>query len=344
MSRIRIQRSAAPPLRAPRSWARVGLAILLVASSLSTGCTDGGSRSLQGYVEGEFVLVASPHAGTLAQLSVSRGDTVNPGDPLFAIEDSVERAAADETQARVQAAQARIENLSASRRIAEIDALKQQAAAAAASLALSEETLRQQRRLHSQGFVSLSSLDAARSARDRDLAQLAQAKAQVRNAEDSIGREPEIAAARAELEAARAAHAQAATRVEQKAPVAPSAARVADTYFRVGESVPGGAPVLSLLPPQAVKLRFFVPQAQLGALQLGDAVRAQCDGCDAPIEARIVFIAPRAEFTPPVIYGEHARQKLVFLVEARPSPPAAARLHPGQPVDVELVEKRAGVR
>jgi len=326
---------SAPPRRIAAS--RAALACLLAAAALSAACSDRSSDTLQGYVEGEFVLVASPWGGTLERLSVARGGTVKRGDALFKIEDSFEQAAVDEAQARVEAAQARIENLSASRRVAEIEALQQQAAAASASLALSEETLRQQQRLRSRGFVSQASLDAARAARDRDTAQLAQAQAQVRNAETSIGREPEIAAARAELEAARAAHQQAATRVEQKAPAAPADAAVADTYFRVGESVPAGAPVVSLLPAQNVKLRFFVPQAQVGALSIGDAVRAHCDGCEMPIDARVFFIAPRAEYTPPVIYGENARQKLVFLVEARPSPTAAARLHPGQPLDVELL-------
>lgn len=319
-----------------------GAACLLSLVALAGACGDRAAMLLNGYVEGEFVLVASPYGGTLARLAVARGDEVKRGDPLFAIDDSLERAAVDEAQARVLAARARIENLSASRRVAEIDALKQQAAAARASHALSEETLRQQQRLHAQGFVSEAGLDAARSTRDRDAAQLAQAQAQVRNAGESIGREPEIAAARAELEAARAVREQAATRVEQKAPRAPDDARVADTYFRVGESVPAGAPVLSLLPPANVKLRFFVPQERLGALRIGDAVRAHCDGCEAPIDARIVFIAPRAEFTPPVIYSEQARQKLVFLVEASPSS-ATPRLHPGQPVDVELLEARGGV-
>ena len=315
---------------------RAVLACLFAVAALSAGCSGRSSTPLQGYVEGEFVLVASPYGGTLERLSVARGGTVKRGDALFKIEDSFEQAAVDEAQARVEAAQARIENLSASRRTAEIEALQQQAAAASAALALSQETLRQQQRLRSQGFVSQASLDAARSARDRDTAQLAQARAQVRNAETSIGREPEIAAARAELEAARAAYQQAATRVEQKAPTAPDDALVADTWFRVGESVPAGAPVVSLLPAQNVKLRFFVPQARVGALRIGDAVRAHCDGCEMPIDARVSFIAPRAEYTPPVIYGENARQKLVFLVEARPSPTAAARLHPGQPLDVEL--------
>jgi HlyD family secretion protein len=333
-------RVAASGRAATRFVASLGVLSLAV---FAYGCTPRAAEPLTGYVEGEFVLVASPWGGTLARLSVARGDEVKRGDRLFAIEDSLEQAAVDEAQARVRAAEARIENLSASRRVAEIDALKQQVAAARASLALSEETLRQQQRLRAQGFVSEASLDAARSTRDRDAAQLAQAQAQVRSAEESIGREPEIAAARAELEAARAAREQAATRVEQKAPTAPADAHVADTYFRVGESVPAGAPVVSLLPVQNVKLRFFVPQDRLGALRIGDPVRARCDGCEAPVDARIVFIAPRAEFTPPVIYGEQARQKLVFLVEARPSPIAAARLHPGMPVDIELLEPQPGV-
>lgn len=334
--------SEARTKRRPPAPGPIRIACLLSLAAFAGACADRVAAPLNGYVEGEFVLVASPYGGTLAHLSVARGDEVKRGDRLFAVDDSLERAAVDEAQARVQAARARIGNLRASRRVAEIDALEQQVAAARASLELSEETLRQQRRLHAQGFVSEAGLDTARSTRDRDAAQLAQAQAQVRDAEASIGREPEIAAARAELEAARAVREQALTRVEQKAPRAPADAQVADTYFRVGESVPAGAPVVSLLPSGNVKLRFFVPQERLGALRIGDPVRARCDGCEAPIEARIVFIAPRAEFTPPVIYGEHARQKLVFLVEASPSP-ALFRLHPGQPVDVELPEARNGV-
>lgn len=311
--------------------------VALAGALLVSACGDRRPEIVQGYVEGEFVLVASPYGGTLERLAVARGDEVAQGDPLFALERSVEQAAADEARARVQAAEARIANLSGSRRFAEIEALRQQVVGAQASLEWSEENLRQQRRLHANGYVSQARLDEARASRDRDAAQFAQALAQVDSAELSIGREPEIVAARAEFEAARAAHEQASTRVAQKAPVAPADARVADTYFRIGESVPANAPVVSLLPPANVKLRFFVPQARLGAMRIGEPVRARCDGCGEPIDARIVFVSPRAEFTPPVIYGEHARAKLVFLVEAQPAPADAVRLHPGQPLDVELV-------
>lgn len=332
--------TSAPPHRRTGSPTRFAhtIALMLAIAFASAACSDGTESPLTGYVEGEFALVASPFGGTLERLAVQRGDRVKEGDALFAIDSAIERAAAEEARSRVQSAQASIENLSASRRAAEIDALRQRVAAVRASLDLSEETLRNQTRLRGQGFVSQQALDAARAARDRDAAQLREAQAQVRTAQDSIGREPEIAAARAQLEAARAAYEQARERVEQKSPRAPAGALVADTYFRVGESVPAGAPVVSLLPPGAVKLRFFVPQARLGTLRIGDAVRAHCDGCDAPIEARIVFVSPRAEYTPPVIYGEHARQKLVFLVEAKPSSADAPRLHPGQPVDILSIE------
>lgn len=332
-------RSSTLPARRIESATRPASAILaaFALAALVSACTGDGETALTGYVEGEFVLVASPWSGTLERLAVQRGDRVKVDDALFAIDRTIEQAAADEARARVQSAQAGIENLSASRRVAEIDALHQRVAAVRASLHLSEETLRNQARLREQGFVSQQALDAARAARDRDAAQLREAQAQVRTAQASIGREPEIAAARAELEAARAAYEQARERVEQKSPRSPADALVADTYFRVGESVPAGAPVVSLLPPAAVKLRFFVPQARLGTLRIGDAVRAGCDGCGEPIEARIVFVSPRAEFTPPVIYGEHARQKLVFLVEAKPSPADALRLHPGQPVDIRSI-------
>ena len=167
-------------------------------------------------------------------------------------------------------------------------------------------------------------------------AQLAAAQAQLRNATQSVGRTQEIEAARAELDAARAAEAQARNRYDDKSLAAPADSLVADTYFRVGEWVPAGAPVVSLLPPQNIKLRFFVAEPRLGRLHVGDPVSATCDGCGAPIAARVSFVSPKAEYTPPVIYSRESRAKLVFLVEARPAAADATRLHPGQPVEIAL--------
>lgn len=303
---------------------------------LLLACGEQAPPRLQGYAEGEFVLVAAPSAGKLLSLRVERGQQVRTGQPLFTIERIVEQGAAAEAQARVQGAESRLANLVAARRAPEIDAQRQQVAAAQAALALSEATLRQQQRLFADGFVSVARLDEARAARDRDAAQLAAAQAQLRSATQSVGRSQEIDAARAELDAARAAEAQARNRYDEKSLAAPADSLVADTYFRPGESVPSGAPVVSLLPPQNVKLRFFVAESQLGRLHVGDPVSASCDGCGAPIAARVSFVSPKAEYTPPIIYSRESRAKLVFLVEARPAPADAMRLHPGQPVEVAL--------
>ena len=313
-----------------RSIAAAGLLGVVAA------CGEQAPSRLQGYVEGEFVLVAAPSAGTLLSLQVSRGQQVRRSQALFTLERVLEQGAIAEAQARVQRAESQLANLVAARRAPEIDALRQQVGAARAALALSEATLRQQQQLFADGFVSVARRDEARAARDRDAAQLAAAQAQWRNATLSVGRAGEIEAARAELDAARAAEAQARNRYDDQSRAAPADSLVADTYFRVGEWVPAGAPVVSLLPPQNVKLRFFVPEPLLGRLHAGDAISASCDGCGAPIAARVSFVSTQAEYTPPVIYSRESRAKLVFLVEARPDPSDAVRLHPGQPVEVVL--------
>jgi len=149
-------------------------------------------------------------------------------------------------------------------------------------------------------------------------------------------RPDEIRAAEHESAAAREALAQAAWKLRQRSVASTVAGTVSDTLFVRGEWVPAGAPVVSLLPPANVKARFFVPESKLGAVKVGQAVKLACDGCGAPIDAKVTFIAPQAEYTPPVIYSKDNRAKLVFLVEARPAPEDAAKLHPGQPVDVTL--------
>ena len=130
--------------------------------------------------------------------------------------------------------------------------------------------------------------------------------------------------------------AQADWRLGQRAVIAPKAGRVNDTYYVVGDFVPAGSPVVSLLPPGNIKVRFFVPEKALGTVRYGQPVAITCDGCGAPIGAKVSFVAPQAEYTPPVIYSRERREKLVFLVEARPAASDAAKLHPGQPVEVLL--------
>jgi HlyD family secretion protein len=140
----------------------------------------------------------------------------------------------------------------------------------------------------------------------------------------------------AQVAAARAALEQAQWKLDQKSIAATREGRVHDTLYREGEWVAAGNPVVRLLPPGNVKVRFFVPEALVGAISAGRAASVRCDGCAADVPVTVTYVANDAEFTPPVIYSNETRAKLVFMVEARPAPADASKLRPGQPVSVTL--------
>ena len=123
---------------------------------------------------------------------------------------------------------------------------------------------------------------------------------------------------------------------EQKEQFAPTNAFVQDTLYRVGEWVAAGSPVVQLLPPGNLKVRFFVPETVLPKIQSGQTVRVTFDGGQRNYAATVNYISTQAEFTPPVIYSQENRAKLVYMIEAKFPPADAANLRPGQPVDVEL--------
>ena len=279
--------------------------------------------------------VAAPFAGTLVKLDAQRGQSVGPGAPLFALEAENEEAARREAQERLRKALAMVEDLKKGKRPTEIDAVRAQLAQAEVSAVFSEKEWQRQLDLVSKGFVSQSRADEAKAARDRDHGKVVELQSEL--ATTRAGSRPdEIRAAEAEAAAAREALAQADWRLRQKTVATTVAGTVTDTLFVRGEWVPAGAPVVSVLPPANVKVRFFVPEPKLGSVKVGQKVTLACDACGSAINGTVSFIAPQAEFTPPVIYSKDNRAKLVFLVEARPSPEDAVKLHPGQPVDVTL--------
>ncbi len=200
-------------------------------------------------------------------------------------------------------------------------------------LELSDVALKRREELIGSQAVSRQAVDEARAARDRDQAHVAELQAELETARLGA-RADEIEAAEAEVTAARAQLAQAEWRLDELSQAAPKAGLVFDTLYRPGEWVAAGAPVVSLLPPENVKVRFFVPEPRLGAIAVGDVVQVRCDACAPDLSATISYISPDAEYTPPVIYSREMRAKLVYLVEARPRQPTALR--PGQPVDVTL--------
>ncbi|MBL8525357.1 MAG: HlyD family efflux transporter periplasmic adaptor subunit [Betaproteobacteria bacterium] len=287
-----------------------------------------------GYAEGEYVRVASPYAGSLTALNVNRGDRIQAGAALFALEQENERLAREEAAARVKQAESQAENLRKGKRPEEVAAVRAQLAQAEAALKLSTSEMKRTEDLVASKFLSPSKLDEARSAQDRDRSRVAELNAQLKVTQ-LAGRSDEISAALSEVKAAREQLAQADWRLQQKSQKAPRAALVADTLYTAGEWVQAGMPVVSLLPAENIKLKFFVPEKQLGALKIGQDVNVTCDGCEA-LTAKVTYIAPQAEYTSPLIYSKENRATLVFMVEARTKSADAIKLHPGQPVEVKL--------
>ena len=302
---------------------------------LAAGCGPSPERPIQGYIEGEYVRVAAPFAGALTQLAVKRGDQAMAGAPLFALERENEAAQRRQSEQQLQSAQARLQNLQTGRRPTEVETVAEQLRQAMATRDLAVVNLARQQKLFASGFVSAAAIDDARMQVKREEAAVAALQASVATAR-LPARADEIHAAEADARAAREALAQADWRLGQRAIASPVTGRVNDTYYIVGDWVPAGSPVASLLPPANIKVRFYVPEPMVGRIKPGHSISFSCDGCGAPMAATIAFISDRAEFTPPVLYSRDNRAKLVFLVEARPAPEVAVRLNPGQPVDVVL--------
>jgi HlyD family secretion protein len=180
---------------------------------------------------------------------------------------------------------------------------------------------------------------------DLQQAELAQIKAALVNAQQTFDRASQLAktgagtqkdldAATATLRDAQARLNSSQTRLARRTVYSPVTGTVQEVYYRPGEMVPAGRPVVSVLPPGNIKVRFYVPQTMLQSIDYGDTIAVHCDGCASDLTAKISFIAKQSEFTPPVIYSLEERSKLVYLVEALPEKPGALRV--GQPVDVTL--------
>jgi HlyD family secretion protein len=306
-----------------------------LAAFFIAGCSPKASNVFQGYIEGEYVYVASPLGGALTNLAVARGDGVQAGQLLFELERGSEAASVQQAEKNLAQAQSQLDDLNKGKRPTEIASLAAQLERARASLKLSAADLVRREQLGGADVVSKEELDQARAQRDADQAQVDQLTADLETARLG-GREDAVRAAGAAVESQKAALDKARWAFDQKQQFAPTNALVQDTLYRVGEWVAAGNPVVELLPPANIKVRFFVPQAVLPRIKPGQTVSVTFDGSPRAYSATVNYISTQAEFTPPVIYSRENRSKLVFMIEAKFSPADAANLRPGQPVDVEL--------
>jgi HlyD family secretion protein len=323
-----------------RSQGKRPLPLLALGAVLGllAGCEQPSSDRVQGYVEGEFVYIASPNAGAVVSLEVARGDRVEAGSPLFALENMPEKSAREEAERRLTQARASLEDLRKGKRPVEIDAVEAQLRQGKAALEFSESEVQRIGKLVRYEAGAENEYARVRAARDEDQQRVAQLEAELQTARLGA-REDQIAAAAAIVRALEAALTKASWDLAEKQQTAPRAGVVFDTLYHPGEWVAAGRPVVALLPPEYVKVRAFVPQARVSTIQPGDEAHVTVDGRPETLVGRVSFISPRAEYTPPVIYSRESRDKLVFMVEIMFDLAVAATLHPGQPVDVSFHEK-----
>jgi HlyD family secretion protein len=328
--RVAFRRIAAGPRTTPSVLGSLAVAVALCACSPPT------SNRIQGYIEGDFVYVASPRAGSLAKLDVPKGAEVKQGDALFALDDMPERASRDEAARKLDRARAMLEDAKKGKRPSEIESLTASLDSARAALDLSEKEAARQQKLHgTTGATTEHDVERALSLRDQDRQRVSAISADLETARAG-SRVDQIAAAEADVKSAQQELARAEWDLAEKEQHSPRAGLVFDTLYREGDWVGAGLPVVMLLPPGNVKLRAFVAEERVGRLHLGDSVSVFVDGVAGSFTGKIDYISPRAEYTPPVVYSRDNRRKFVFMVEAAFEPGVATKLHPGQPVDVEL--------
>lgn len=271
--------------------------LILSLMVLAAACGRETPGVLQGYGEADYIYLSSQDPGVVGEVLVREGDVVEAGARVFRLDPQRLSYGAQSAAARRAAAAAAVRT-------------------AQAQATLAQRNYERGAQLAERGFYPRAQLDADRAARDVANAQLAQARR-------------EAAAAGAETGLAE-------ERLNDLAGVAPVTGTIERIYHRQGEVVAASAPIVALLAPENMKVRFFAPEAMLAQFAVGTRVMVSCDGCAEPVEARVSFVAAEPQFTPPVIYSLEQREKLVFLVEARFE--GATPIRPGMPVDVRIAE------
>jgi HlyD family secretion protein len=288
----------------------------------------------QGYADADFVKVGPTQQGLVVAVHVARGDRVEKDHPLFEQDDADDKAAVTQAQSTLQQARDQLANLQNPGKPTEIAEAEANLHDAQSTRDKDKSDLDRNQTLLKTGAATAQLVEQEQEDLRSATAKTSAMQALLDQSKASMGRRGEITAQFAAVDAAAAALVQAQWRLSQTSVVAPATGVIADVLARPGETLAAGAPVVSLLPPANIFVRFFVPESQFSTLHMGDTVALACDNCASDMTATISFISPQAEYTPPFIYSEATSSKFVFLAQATPTASEATRLNPGEPVTV----------
>ncbi|HST37125.1 MAG TPA: HlyD family efflux transporter periplasmic adaptor subunit [Allosphingosinicella sp.] len=307
-----------------------GLALLFIAWRLLTP-SFAAPETYSGYIEGETLYLSAASAGRVEGLAVRRGQRVPAGMRLFLIEPGQQVAQGQQAAAELEAARAQAVDARRGQRPPEIAILEADRDAAEAAAREARIALNRADALVRRGIYARVRLDEARAAYQNAASRVEAARRRIEVA--TLGqREEQVRAADARVAQASARVSETGARLDTLSPIAPSAGRIEEVFYQRGEYAAANQPVVALIPDDRIYVRFFVPERAVAAYRPGARIRFRCDGCPDDLMATITFVSPRPEYTPPIIYSREARDRLVFMIEARPE--NGARLTPGLPVDV----------
>ncbi|HJT11219.1 MAG TPA: biotin/lipoyl-binding protein, partial [Dongiaceae bacterium] len=243
-------------------------ALLLIVLAALTGCERPGEDSWLGYIEAEYTYVAPLEAGRIVALEVERGDLVQAGQPLFTLESDAEQAARDQAAAELAQAEADLADLQKGERPEDLAIIEAQLDEARASLSLSVPRLQRREKMVKGSIVGEEELDEAKAEILQDRGNIAEYEARLAEAKlpariDQIAAQEKLVAAR------KAALVDAEWRLSRRQEKATAAGRIEDVFFRAGETASAGQGVVSLLTPDRLKLRFFVPEPELTDIAVG---------------------------------------------------------------------------
>jgi HlyD family secretion protein len=307
------------------------------AASLFAACGEPAPLAV-GYVEGEYVRLAPIENAQVRIVNVRRGDMVEAGQPLVLLENTDAEIAVVQADAALAQAKAQLADLQQGKRPQEIAVLEAALRSAQAEAEEARRVFDRTQDLFSRGIATQADLDKAATRVTMAEAAVGRAEADLKVAR-LPAREEAISGAEHQVEQTQAALEQARWRLSKRTITAPESGRISDVIRNPGDLSGPSAPVISMLPDGAMKLKLYVPEEKFSTIRIGDRLAVSCDGCPDDLTALVSYASPEPEFTPPVIYSLETRQKLSHLIEARPEGDAAP-LKPGQIVDVRLADKQ----
>ncbi len=314
----------------------VNIFFVLIAMLIITGCDNKPDNILSGYSYGDFVYLSYSGNEKIERLLINKGDNVTTGQELVKMESFDTQNILLRAEEKLSAESALLRNLESGERPEELDIIRAQIKKARSAESQVKRQLGRYRNLYASHAISLAEWEDIRDELTQKGAQVEELINQLK-ARQLPARQDEISQQLSLVAVAKHERDKALWDVQQTTIVSPVNAKVFDIIYRAGERPSSGKSIISLLPPDNVKVRFFIPEVMLGKFKVGDKVRLICDGCAEPIPGVINYISPEAEFTPPVIYSTKRREKLIFMAEAIPAPNQAERMKIGQPFDVEII-------